>query len=390
MKKLILLLCILCTITYAKPTMSQKSYDILMKAQKHIEVDEIKEAKEILNLLLEEKNDYAKSYAYQYLANLALQDNKYKTAQKYYENIIKLNSLTKENIDRIKFSLSKISLSLEQYDKSIKLSTELLKDSKISKTDIYETLVYSYYYTKEFKKSIINANKYNSNVKEKKENIYQILYSSYVELKQYYKAIKTLNTMVKSWPERSNYWLQLTSLYQETKQYKKALSTIELAYKKKILEPKKNTRFYVNLLLQNNLYQKGSLVLENGIKNKYIKEDKKTFELLIASYLNAKEIDKSIKKLKSSKFAQNKKYKKVLANLYYNKHHYKSTISTLQSTYPKNIKKFDADTEILLALCYFELEKISSSKKHLQNALKTKSKKRALEIAKTLRIDLKI
>ena len=390
MKKLILLLCIISTITYAKPTMSQKSYDLLMTAQKHIELNEIKQAKEILNLLLEEKNDYAKSYAYQYLANLALQDNKYKIAQKYYENIIKMNSLAKENIDRIKFSLSKISLSLEQYNKSIKLSTELLKDSKISKTDIYETLVYSYYYTKKFKNSIKYSKLFNASTKKKNETIYQILYSSYVELKKYRDGIKTLETMVRLWPERSNYWLQLTSLFQETKQYKKALSTIELAYKKKILEPKKNTRFYVNLLVQNNLYQKGSLVLENGIKKKYIKEDKKTFELLISSYLNAKEIDKSIKKLKNSKFAQNKKYKKILANLYYNKHHYKSTISTLKSTYPKNIKKFDADTEILLALCYFELEKISESKKHLQNTLKTKSKKRALEIAKTLRIDLKI
>jgi len=367
MKKLILLLCIISTITYAKPTMSQKSYDLLMTAQKHIELNEIKQAKEILNLLY-----------------------KYKIAQKYYENIIKMNSLAKENIDRIKFSLSKISLSLEQYNKSIKLSTELLKDSKISKTDIYETLVYSYYYTKKFKNSIKYSKLFNASTKKKNETIYQILYSSYVELKKYRDGIKTLETMVRLWPERSNYWLQLTSLFQETKQYKKALSTIELAYKKKILEPKKNTRFYVNLLVQNNLYQKGSLVLENGIKKKYIKEDKKTFELLISSYLNAKEIDKSIKKLKNSKFAQNKKYKKILANLYYNKHHYKSTISTLKSTYPKNIKKFDADTEILLALCYFELEKISESKKHLQNTLKTKSKKRALEIAKTLRIDLKI
>jgi len=387
MKKLILLLSIFTTLIYAKPTMSQKSYDELMKAQKHIELDEIKQARVILKNLLKEENDYAKSYAYQYLANLALQDGKNEEAKKYYENIIKLNSLTKENIDRIKFSLSKISLSLEDFKQSIKLSTGLLKDSKIPKTDLYETLIYAYYYTKKFKSTISYANKYNSNITKKKENIYQILYSSHVELKKYKDAIKTLKVMIKTWPDRSNYWLQITSLYQETKQYEKALSSMEIAYKKKILEPKKNTLFYVNLLLQNNLYQKSSLVLEQAIKHNHIKEDKKIFELLIASYLNAKEIDKATKKLINSKFAQNKKYKKILANLYYNKNKYNETIKILKSSYNK--KKLDADTEILLALSYFELEKISKTKIHLQNALKTKSKKRALQIAKSLRISLK-
>jgi tetratricopeptide (TPR) repeat protein len=389
MKKLILFVAILNTLLYAKPTMSQKSYDTLMIAQKFIEANEMTKAVESLNKLLLEKNDYAKSYAYQYLANIALQDNDYKKTLVYYENIIKLNSLDKENINRIKLSLSKIAMSLEKYTKSIQLSHELLVDSKISKTDIYETLIYSYYYTKKFTKSISYAKKYIAISEKKKETIYQILYSAYVELKNYKKAITTLNIMVRVWPKQQNYWLQLISLYQETKQYKKALSTIELSYKEKILDPKKNTQFYVNLLLQNSVYQKANLIMENGIKKGYIKNDKKTFELLISSYLNAKEFDKSIALLSKSKFAKNRKFKKVLANIYYNRHNYKSTIKVLKSIKLQKKSKTDADTEILMALCYFELNNIKESTKHLKKVLNTKKKKRAIEIAKALRINLK-
>jgi len=386
MKKLILCIFLISISAYANPTMSQKSYNILMEAQKNIEENKIREATILLNQLLEEKNTYAKSYAYQYLANISLQEGDYKTTKEYYANIVKLNALEKERIDQIKLSLSKIYLSLEEYDNSIKLSSELLNDSKIVKKDIYETFIFAYYYTQKFKKSIHYSHKYILLSKEKKENIYQILYSSYIELKDYKNAIVTLNVMTREWYNKENYWLQLTSLYQETKQYKKALSTIELSYKKNVLNPKKHTRFYVNLLFQNDLYQKASLVLESALQKKEIKEDKKIFELLVSSYVNAKEFDKAIKKISSSKFRKDKKYKKILANLHYAKHDYKSTIKVLSSK--KNTKKLDPESHILLALSYFELNNIEKTTEHLKKLYHTKKKKRAIQIAKALRIDI--
>ena len=388
MKILIPLLLVFNVMLYANATMSPKSYNILMEAQKHIEENKIKEAKELLNQLLEAKNDYAKSYAYQYLANITLQDNNYEKTAEYYEIIIGLNALEKERIDQIKLSLSKIYLSLEKYTKSIKLSNELLKDSKIAKIDIYETFIFTYYYTKDFKKAILYSNKYNTVSKEKKENIYQILYSSYVELKEYTNAIAALEIMTRQWYTKKNYWLQLASLYQEKKQYKKALSTIELSYKKDILEPKKHTLFYVNLLFQNELYQKASMTLETAFKEKYIKEDKKTSELLISSYLNAKEFDKAINKIANTKMKKNPKYQKILANLYYRKHEYQNTIDILSHSTKKKVKNIDAELHILMALSYFELNKINSSIEHLKKVYHSKKRKRAISIAKALRIDL--
>lgn len=384
MRKLIVIALLLNVMLYANQIMSPKSYNNLMEAQKHIEGNKIKEAKVLLNELLEEDNDYAKSYAYQYLANISLQDGDYETTKKYYAIIVKLNALEKERIDEIKLSLSKIYLSLEEFDKSIQLSFELLKDSKIEKKDIYETFIFAYYYTQKFKKSIEFAQKYNTLETEKKENIYQILYSSYIELKDYKNAIVTLEVMTRKWYEKENYWLQLASLYQETQQYKKALSIIELCYKKDLLNPKKHTRFYLNLLFQNELYQKSSLVLENALKKGYIKKDKKMFELLISSYVNAKEFDQAIEKITHSKFQKKSKYKEILANLYYAKHDYKSTVKVLTH---KN-KKVSPKMHILLALSYYELENTEQTKVHLQKAYHTKQKKKAIKFAEVLNIKL--
>lgn len=390
MKKLLLSIIMFNTILFANQVMSPKSFNILNEAQQHIEEDKIKEAKLLLNQLLEEDNDYVKSYAYQYLANITLQDGDYEKTQEYYAIIVDLNALEKERIDQIKLSLSKIYLSLEKFDKSIKLSSELLADSKIAKEDIYETFIFAYYYTKEFKKTIDFVHKYNALVEEKKENIYQILYSSYIERKDYKNAIVTLKVMVKKWYNKESYWLQLASLYQETGQYKKALSTVELSYKKKILNPKKHTRFYVNLLFQNELYHKSALTLEKALKNGSIKEDKKMFEILISSYVNAKEFDKAIEKITHSKFEKKMKYKEILANLYYAKHDYNSTIKVLtqKSNHKKKRGKLAPDMHILLALSYYELENKKQTKLHLKKAYHTKKKKRARQLAEALRIKL--
>ena len=387
MKKLLFIICTLSVVIYAKPTMSQKTYNSLMEAQKYIEQEETKKAKILLNQLLAKKNNYSSSYAYQYLATIALQENDYQKAKKYYEKIVSFNSLTKEYINKIKLSLSKIYLSLEEFNQSILVSTDLLKDSKLDKKNIYETLIYSYYYTQHFKESILYSKKYNNLSKEKKENIYQVLYSSYIELKNYSLAISTLNIMIKKWHNQKNYWLQLASLYQEKKQYKKALSIIELSYKKNVLNPKKHTKFFVNLLFQNELYSKVSTQLENAIKKGYIKENKEIFKQLISSYLNAKEFDKAIYKITNSKFSKNIKYKKILANLYYNKHNYKSTIKTLTSTNNKKLK-LDGELQILLALSYYELNNTNKTQFHLKKAFHSKKKKRALQIAKALKINI--
>ena len=93
--------------------------------------------------------------------------------------------LKKRILKKIKFSLSKIYLSLEKYKRSIQISKEILESKVLKKEDIYETLILAYYYKGNYKESVKYSNLYFSIKKEIKESWYKILYSSYVELKDY-------------------------------------------------------------------------------------------------------------------------------------------------------------------------------------------------------------
>ncbi len=391
MKKItIILILIIGSLVFAKQTntMSKKTYDALIKAQKFIEINKFDEAKVLLNPLAKSvESKYEKSYILQSLANIAINDDDYKLVANYYEQIIKLNSFEKKDIEKIKFSLAKIYLSTQKYKKSISLLKELLSSETLDKNEIYETLSYSSYYDKQYKQTIKYLKIIINPEKKIKESWYQILYSSYIELKDYNNAIDTLELMVKKWHKNENYWLQLVALYQEKNKLKHALSTFELAYKKNGIKPEKNTLYFANILIQNGLYYKAALQIEQGIKKGYIENSAKNFELLISCYDYAKQKNKVKDLLENSPHAKTIKYQLLLANIFYNEEKYKQSIEVLKTIRIEKGTKIDGQRNTLLALCYYETNNQLQSKKYLSEAINNPfEKKRALSIKKSLKI----
>lgn len=388
-KKLLLVLTLMLgSSLYAAQHMSKSTYNSLTNAQKLMQENKFTKAKAILDeLLKQDKNAYEKSYILQTLSNIYITDNKYEKVAKIYEEIIKLGAFEPKSIDNIKFSLAKIYLSIEKFEKSLKLSKSLVNSKFIKKEDIYENLILGYYYNKKYKKAIEYSNIYMSSKKQNiKESWYKILYSSYIETKNYNGALSTMEKMVKLFNTNEQYWVQLASLYQQKNRLKKSLSTLELAYKNNVLTKKDNILYFINILLQNDVYNKAGVLLTKAVNENLIKEDKKIFEILVTCFINAKETNLAIKKLESSKFANENKYKMILANLYYNKEQYKKSINIVDSIKTKRNSKVDGERQILKALCYYELDNKKQSIRTLERVVNNPyHKKRARNILKELR-----
>lgn len=375
------------TSAFAKMHMSKSTYNSLMKAQKLIEKDDYKTSKKILEELLKShsKNDYEKSYILQTLSNIYIHEDNYKKVAKAYKQIIKYNAFEKDSIDKIKFSLSKIYLTLEEFRKSITLANILKSSKTIKKSDLYEVLVIGHFHAKNYKKTISYSKKYLALDIKVSESIYKILYSSYVELKDYNNAIKTMETMVRIFNTNESYWVQLASLYQEKNRLKDSLATLELAYKNGVLKNKNNILYFINISLQNGVYKKANDLLTKAVETGLVKEDKKIFELLISTHVNAKDIDLAIKKIKSSEYGNENKYKLILANLYYQKQEFKDSIAILDTMKTKRNSKTAGEKELLKALCFYELDDKKTSIKILKQVVKNPyQEKRARSILKSL------
>ena len=155
MRKLVLILILISLPLFAKNTISQNAYAKLQKSQKLIEVKKTKEAKEILKALLaSSKNAMERTYAYQGLAGMEMDKSNYKQVIKYYEKIVLLNALEKQDLNSINFSLAQLYLNEEQYKKAILKANKLSEDKDFDKSRLYETFALAYYYSKKYKKSL--------------------------------------------------------------------------------------------------------------------------------------------------------------------------------------------------------------------------------------------
>jgi len=388
MKKFIILILLSISILYGKDTISKKVFKDLQKAQNLIDKKNYNSAISILNPISKSLNPMEKTYAFQSLANIYINKNNYKKASVYYEKIVQINTLEKKDLDKIKFSLSKIYLVNSDYKKSLKYSFQIINSPHIKKSEVNENIALGYYYNNQFSKAAPYIKKVISS-KSKKESWYKMLYSSYIQAKSYNKAIDTLKYMIKRYTKNESYWMQLISLYQTSKKYKKSLATLELAYNKNIINKSKNLMYLVNILFQNKLYNKAGLLLEKSINSGVLKNNSKNFNLLISSYLNAKNYKKTIKKLSTSPYGKTSKYQLILGNIYYNKALYNKAINTLKNYKFKNTSKQSGQAKILLALSFFELKDLDTAKKYLKKAsLNSYEKRRAKNIAKSLGIKI--
>ncbi len=385
MRKLVISIIATISILNASGTLSPSTFKKLQKAQEHIEKSEYKQASDILNPIVNGNlNAISKSYALQALSNIAIANEKYEDVAKYYNQILKLKALEQDDLDKTKLSLAQIYLSLEKYKESLVLLKELLNSKAVEKRAVYGNFTIAYYYMQDFKNAVEYTKKA-IELNEEKEQWYRILYSSYIELKDYKRAITTLEYMVKTYSQKEEYWLQLISLYQTTQQFKKALATMELAYENNAVDKKKNAMYFVGVLLNNGLYNKAGLLLEDAINKEYVKLNKENFDTLISSFLNAKNYEKSIKFLRSSQFANTEKYKVILGNIYYTNSDYKNCIEVLSNFQFKKNSIYDGQRSILVALSAYEINDKETTIKYLKNAVSNKHEsKRAKSIANDL------
>jgi len=385
MKKIVLICLIIAGLLNAETKVSQGTYKKLQKAQKFIKQKQYNSALLILNPIVKSnETNIGKSYAYQAIANIYIAKQQYRKAANNYEKTLSLKALPKEDLQKIKFSLSQIYLSESLYSKSLKYSKQLLNTKAVKQSVLVENIALAYYYNKQYSKAVPFIKRVIKQ-KKKKEEWYRMLYSSYIESKNYNGAITTLKSLVKKYSSKEEYWMQLISIYQTTKRYKKSLATLELAYKKNVVNKAKNLMYFVNILLQNKIYNKSGLIMKDAINRNIIANNQKNFNILISCFLNAKNYKEAIPRLRNSKFAFTDKYKLILGNIYFNSSKYKKAINVLKNYKFRKNTKFDGQRYTLLALSAHELKNKKETVRYLKKAsLNSYEKRRARSLARDL------
>jgi len=214
-----------------------------------------------------------------------------------------------------------------------------------------------------------------------KETFYVILLASYQQQNDFVKVAELLELLVKQYPSKSNYWIQLFGTYSnlaaETKNpdeaydYNlRAILTIERSQALGFMNTPKDNYNLVGIYFNIGQYGKATDLLHSGLRSGAIEADIKKWELLAYSFLQINQEFKAIEVLKEAikTFPKSGQLDNQIAQIYYSLNNSEEAYRYLNSALAKGgLDKPGAVYYFKAYICY-ELQKYEEALESINKA----------------------
>ncbi len=361
-------------------------YKKLEKTELLISKKSYQQAEENLKEILAKvkTKSYGQAITLRSLSSLYAINSQYKKASNTLSKCIALNKLPETQQQQALLNLGQLYMATEQYTKAIKTLEPWLADdsnSDAASAELNALVANAYAQLKHYRKALPYIKKAITQSKKPVESWYQLNLALYYQLENYRSAAEVLKTLVRLYPDKKQYWTQLSSVYQQLKQYKKALSIQQLAYKKELLSSEKEILELANLFLYTGAPYKSAKLLDHELKKKNIKHTSKNWETLANSWRMAKEFKFAINALETaSKLDSKGSLYQQLGSIHASQEEWNKAVSSLTKAISKGGLKDKGSTYLLLGMSYFELNNTKQAEKSFRQATQySKSKKEALQ-----------
>jgi tetratricopeptide (TPR) repeat protein len=241
-------------------------------------------------------DDYEKAVVTQALAQVEWARENYDSALTYFETAVEIDALPDLAHFSLMYQIAQLYYMNERYDEALdklalwmcKVPTEkITAESYILKASIHAQ-------KKDWKNVVEAADTAISLSDDPKEGWYQLKLASHFELEQFPMAAKTLEVIIQKWPDRKDYWVQLSQIYFKLKQYDEALSIMALAYRRNMLDKQMDITYLSNLYSNNNVPYKAAMVLQKGIEDGIVEPDTRHWTMAADAWYAAEEMEKAL------------------------------------------------------------------------------------------------
>ena len=239
---------------------------------------------------------YSKAVMAQALAQVEWARSNYESALQYFETAVELDALPDLAHFSLMYQIAQLYYMQDRYDEALeKLALWMCKvpEEKLT-AEAYILKASIYAQKKDWKNVIVAVDTAIPLSDDPKEGWYQLKLASHFELEQFPKAAQTLEVLVQSWPDKKDYWIQLSQIYYKLKKNDEALSVMALAYRRNMLEKQTDIVYLSNLYSNNDVPYKAADVLEKGIEDGFIESNKQYWTVAADSWYAAEEMEKAL------------------------------------------------------------------------------------------------
>ena len=242
------------------------------------------------------RGKYLQATLYQMMAQVELGRSNYASALANFERAVRLDALPDIIHFALIYQIAQLYYMQDRYDDALdRLALWMCKvpAEKIKPTAY--VLKASIYAQKKNWKNVIPAIETAISMSvNPREDWYRLKLSSHFELKQFPKAAQTLEVMIQSWPDKKDYWVQLSQIYYMLKKEDEALSVIALAYRRDMLDKQTDILYLSNLYSNRDVPFKAAETLQKGLEDGIVETNKKHWTMVADAWYAAEEKEKAL------------------------------------------------------------------------------------------------
>ena len=337
--------------TRRTPTLSNKVYEKLAKAQLAIEEeDDTEAAMDILDGMLRddergrtELNAYERANIWNTYGYIYYNQERYRDATRAYQNVIEEpEGIPLALYRNTLYVLAQLEFVRENYRAAIRRLEDWFEVAENPGPQPWFLLAQAYFQVNNPRRALELAEEAWDLAEERevamRESWYLLLRALYYERKNYSKVLEVMIPLVTNWPKKE-YWTQLSGIYGELDQEQRQMLSMETAYLQDILDKEKELVNVAYLLLSKEMPYKAAQVLEAGFAAEIIERTSKNLDLLGTAWRSAQETEKALPVMEeAASLSDEGRIYARLAQIYLDNYQYQNAVRAARSALQKNAK----------------------------------------------------
>ncbi|HEX5340138.1 MAG TPA: tetratricopeptide repeat protein [Gammaproteobacteria bacterium] len=326
------------TIPLNRSLLSTDTYQRLNSAQHMIESGDYDGALSRLNSLVPrvQSNGYEYAVTLQNIAYVYISRGDFNSALTYMNRAMRENAMPPAAQRQLVLDLGKLYARAGQYSDAQRVMAAYLKAESNPSADAEILVANIDAKLGQCRSALPYAKRALDKNDAAPESWYQLWIACAYSAKQYSSAVDGLYAALERWPDKADYWRQLGQTYVQSGADNKALGVFALMYRQGLAQNEQDYLNLVSLYMQNNEPYEAANVLQKGLSAGVVAANEANYDLLAATWLDAREYEKAITSLgQAARYAKTGDAYLKQAQLYQQSHEWFSVVKATQRALEK-------------------------------------------------------
>lgn len=206
----------------------------------------------------------------------------------------------------------------------------------------------------------------------------QLKFAIHTERKEYLDALEIAQELVRYKPKNKQYLEQMSGIYNILEFTEESLASLEFKLQQDLLTKSSEYTNLANFYMYKGLPIDSGKVIEKGLALGILENNIKNNELLSNAYIMAKDFDNAVKSLvKITKITDDPKYDYRIGQIQLQNSKFEEAIEYFNVARKKGWNKNPGSLEMLLGVCYIEIEDFTNARIELNKAIDLGKEKEA-------------